>query len=85
MQARVTLGQTGEGKFVVALDHLGAIALFNGGEIKRGVSGWRGLVIEMLRDVLRDLLANGNATGVVTDLCVNLITRLGGIHCLFQG
>ena len=58
-----------------------AVALFNGGEIKRDVGGWRWLVIE----ILRDLLANGNAAGIVTDLCVNLLIGLGGIHHLFQG
>lgn len=42
-------------------------------------------VIEMLRDVLRDLLANGNTAGVVTNLRVNLIIGLGGVHRLFQG
>jgi len=49
------------------------VALFNGGEIKRGVGGYCGLVIEMMRD----LLANGNTASVATDLCVNLFIGLG--------
>ena len=48
-----------------------AVALFNGGEIKRDVGGWCLLVIEILRDLL------ANAAGVVTDLCVNLLIGLG--------
>lgn len=48
-----------------------AVALFNGGEIKRDVGGWRLLVIEILRDLL------ANAAGVVTDLCANLLIGLG--------
>lgn len=75
--------QASERKFVVVLDDLVAIALFNGGEIDRGIGRVRGLVIEMLIDVLRNLLADGNAAGVVTDLRTNLIIGLGGIHRLF--
>ena len=66
------------------LDDLVAIALFNGGEIDRGIGRVRGLVIEMLIDVLRNLLADGNAAGVVTDLRMNLTTGLGVVHCLCQ-
>jgi len=38
----------------------------------------------MLEDVLRNLLADGNAAGVVTDLRMNLTTGLGVVHCLCQ-
>ncbi|MCX6048949.1 MAG: hypothetical protein NT075_27940 [Chloroflexi bacterium] len=85
MKTRIALWQASERKLVVVLDDLFTIALFNGCEID-GRRGWySGLVIEILGDILCNLFADCNATGVVAKLCVNLIIGLGVSIVLFPG